>query len=335
MGTDTNSGGKRALLVGCGELGSRHLQALASVASVREIEVVEPRPEGQALGQRRLKEAIDPAQSTKVRWLSSLEEASRGGDVCILATQADIRGLLLHEIAETKDYSSFLLEKMVTPSVPEYEELMQFSKNLGLSVWVNCKSRAQYSHKRAKKHLGLSGNIYLNAFGGNHGLVTNGVHIADLFCFYDGSDRIFLDESAVDPVLHSSKRGANLFDLSGCLTGHSESGSRLKMTLSSNHTGPMFFSVASQDYRASINDETKCLYESNSANGWEWNRIPYDENIFVSYITRIFVSEILSTGKCELPTLEECYPAHKFVLGELLGHFNKLLGTDGDRCPVT
>ena len=335
FGTDRDHGGKRALLVGCGELGSRHLQALASMPMIREIEVVEPRPEGHSLGQKRLGEIPDRLESTEIRWLNSLEEASNGGDICILATQADVRGPLLHEIAGSKDYSSFLLEKVVTPSVPEYEELLTFSKDLDLSVWVNCKSRAQYSHKRAKKRLDPNEPIYLNVFGGNHGLVTNGVHIADLFCFYDGSDRVHFDESAIDPVLHPSKRGNDLFDLSGCLKGHSDNGSRLKMTMSADHLGPVFFSIASNGYRAAINDETKCLYESSAADGWEWTRIPYDENILVSHLTREFVTDIIMTGHCELPTLAECYPAHEFVLGELLGHFNRLLRTDGDRCPVT
>ena len=37
---------KRILIVGCGQLGGRHLQAVASLPSVREIDVVDPRPEG-------------------------------------------------------------------------------------------------------------------------------------------------------------------------------------------------------------------------------------------------------------------------------------------------
>ena len=329
-----NRSGARALLVGCGDLGSRHLQALASGPWFREIEVVDPRPEAWSRAQARLAETPG-GQVPEIRWLRSLDEASKGGDLCILATQADIRDSLFYDIATSKDYLSFLLEKMVTTSIREYEKMMSVTQDLGLSVWVNCKSRAHYSHKHVKKFLDSTGPICLQVFGGNQGLATNGVHVADLFCFYDETDQIHLDESRVDPVLHPSKRGEGLYDLSGSLCGSSDKGSRLAMTMAAHHAGPMLFIVKSKEYRAAIDDETKCIYESTAAGGWEWKRVPYDHNIFVSHLSGQFASDILSTGRCELPTLESCYPAHKFILGELLHHFNQLLGVESDRCPVT
>ena len=45
--------GYRVLIVGCGEIGSRHLQAVASLPQVSEIEVVDPRPEALELGRER------------------------------------------------------------------------------------------------------------------------------------------------------------------------------------------------------------------------------------------------------------------------------------------
>lgn len=325
----------RVLIVGCGRLGSRHLQAVASLPQVRQIEVVDPRPESLALGQERLEEITDRNPSISIRWLSSLEEATKGGDLCVVATQADVRCQLVHRLATDFGHSSFLLEKVVSESIRDYENLVDFSQSKGLSMWVNCKARAHPSHKRVKARLDSNEPVILNVVGGNHGLATNGVHAAALFSFYDGGDRIESAGSRVDQILHPSKRGNGRFDLSGTLHGYTPKGSEFTLSYASNHTGPAHYTVIAPRYRAVIDDMTKWFCESTCEDGWTWRQVPFEANLLVSNMTRIFAADILGSGRCELPTLEECYPAHRFVLSELLPHFNKLSGTRGDRCPVT
>ena len=54
--SSSNTSGKKALLVGCGQLGSRHLQALASLALISNIEVLDPSAESLELGKQRVRE---------------------------------------------------------------------------------------------------------------------------------------------------------------------------------------------------------------------------------------------------------------------------------------
>jgi predicted dehydrogenase len=327
--------GYRVLIVGCGDIGSRHLQAVASLPQVCEVEVVEPRPKGLQLGQERLAEIPDCQPSITFRWLSSLEEASKGGDLCIVATQADVRCQLVDQVVETLGYSSFILEKLVAQSVREYENLLAFSKAKRLSVWVNCKARAHASHKRVKAHLDPHEPIIFSTIGGNHGLVNNGVHAADLFVFYDGMDQIEGGGAYIDPILHTSKRGTGVFDLSGTLHGYTAKGSHLDISFAGYHGGPAHFSVVSPRYRAVIDDQMKCFYESTMETGWSWRQVPFEANLMISHMTRRFAADILRSGQCELPTLQECFPAHRFILSELQPHFNKLLNHQSDRCPAT
>ncbi len=65
----------RVLIVGCGQLGSRHLQAVASLTSAYCIEVVDPRPEALQLGRDRLHE-LGVDRLPEVRWLQSLDDAT-------------------------------------------------------------------------------------------------------------------------------------------------------------------------------------------------------------------------------------------------------------------
>jgi len=325
----------RVLVVGCGQLGSRHLQAISTLPQVTEVDVVDPRPEALELGRARLAEVADRAPTTKFQWFASVDQASHGGDLCIVATQALGRAQVVQQVVERLGYRAFLLEKIVTQSTAEYEGLLRLAAERRLSVWVNCKTRAHPSHRRVKASLEAGEPIILGIVAGNQGLANNGIHMADLFAFYDGSTRIDPAGSRVDPILHPSKRGRDVFDLSGTLLGVSPKGSHFSLSFSAHHDSPMCVTVASPRYRAVIDDMLKWFHESTAESGWTWRRVPFEANLMVSAMTRLFASQILAFGRCELPTLEECYPAHRFILEELRPHFTKLLGKPVERCPVT
>lgn len=329
------TGSCRVLLVGCGQLGSRHLQAVATLPQVREIEVIDPKPEAIALGRERLAEVADRQPSLSVRWLQSLEEARNGGELCIMATQAEGRGRLVQQVAAQLGYQRFLVEKIVTQSVREYQELQAFCAQTGVSVWVNCKQRAEPIHKWMKTQLTQEDKpLTVSSVGGNHGLATGGIHLADLFAFLDGSSQIFSAGSAIDPVLHPSKRGSHLFDLSGTLLGYSETGSRFVLSYLP-HGGAEHLSVVTPRQKWIVDRQSRWVFESRADTDWTWRPVPFTGNLLVSHMTRDLASNILASGRCELPSLDECFAAHRFILTELQPHFNKLLGRDSDRCPVT
>ncbi len=323
----------RILIVGCGQLGSRHLQAVASLPSVAQIEVVDPRPEALQLGRDRLAE-LGLERQPEVRWLQSLREASFA-DLCIIATQAEGRCGLVCSISEQLRIERFLLEKMVAQAIRDYENLIEFSRRNSLSVWVNCKTRAHASHRRIKQNLHPDEPLVLSIAGGNHGLANNGVHAADLFVFFDSIEEIRLTAARIDPILHPSKRGANIFDLSGTIHAHSSKGSTFTLSLAAGHFAPLQFSVTAPRYRAVVDDMVKCFYESSAESDWVWREVPYDANLSVSFMTRGFVTDILASGACELPTLEQCFPAHQLILRSLRPYFNRMMGTDSEICPVT
>ena len=325
----------RVLIVGCGQLGSRHLQAVARLPEVKVIEVVDPRPAALELGRERLSEISERSPSTTVRWLSSLQEATAGGDLCVDATLARGRCQRVREVAEGLGYQAFLLEKVVSQSVREMENLAEFFREKGLRAWVNCKGRAHRFHLRAKKRVDPSDPVIFTVVGGNHGLATNGIHAADLFMFYDGTRSIESAGSRIDPVLHPSKRGADVFDLSGTLNGYTEKGSLFSLTYAPDHQYYEHFSIATRRYRCFVDQLKGWAIESDANSGWAWREVPFDGPILVSEMTTVFAADILASGGCDLPTLPEALVAHRYVLNELQPHFNRLMDRDLDSCPVT
>ncbi len=324
----------RVLIAGCGQLGSRHLQAVAALSDVESIEVYDPRPEGLELGRSRLAEASG-RRVQDVRWLSSLEDATVPGDLCVVATRADVRCDVVREVATRLGYRAFLIEKIVAQSVRDYRSLLQFAEDNSLSVWVNCKARANISHQRIKSMLDPDRPIVFTAQGGNFGLANNGVHAADLFAFFDSADSIEAAASFVDSKLHPSKRGEDVFDLTGTLLGRTRKGSQFLLSYS-DHDTPDCFTIVAPGYRAVVDDMQRWFWESARDSDWQWTRVPYEQNIAVSRMTQTFAGDILHKGGCALPTLRECSPAHEFILNSLQPHFEKLLGQGQlDRCPVT
>jgi predicted dehydrogenase len=326
---------KRILLVGCGQLGSRHLQAVASLPEVYEIQVVDPNAGSLALGQTRLKEVPDLNREIKFSWLPGLEKASHGGDLCILPTQARGRGELIKKIAKELGYKRFLVEKIVTQSMREYYDLMGFSKEQDLSIWVDCQTRTYEIHRRIKAQLDPQEPIVFGDFGGNHGLACNGIHYADLFLFYDNAKKIKSAGSRIDPILHKTKRGKDIFDLSGTLLGGSDKGSTCIISYSARHLSPDYVSIQTSRGKYIVDHIRQVAFESLAAEDWQWKPIELKENYRISHLSKGFVSKILNDQDPLLPTLEECRASHEYILGELLPHFNRLLKVEQGICPVT
>jgi len=329
--------GIRVLVVGCGEVGSRHLQAVASLPQVQAIEVVDPRPESLTRGQSRVAELTDRPAATTYRWLTSLDEATPGGDLCIVATQARERCELVRQASGQLGYTNFLIEKVVAQSIPEYEALLEYVRLRRLAVWVNFITRIYPVHQLIKGRLNPDDPMVFTAVGGGkRGLALNGIHAADLFVFYDGTDRIEPAGSRIDPVLHPTKRGPDVLDLTGTLQGSSRKGSHFTLAYTNDdHNQEETISIFTPRYRCIVDHRQRWAMESAEAGGWAWRPIPFEGTLTVSHLTKGFATEILASGRCRLPTLEEAWAAHEFILRELHPHFNQLLQRDVERCPVT
>lgn len=323
----------RVLVVGSGQLGTRHMQAVLRLPEVEAVDVVDPSEASLALGRERLAEAGETA--AVVRFLPALEDAAEAPDLAVIATQAAGREELFERVVEATGVRRVLLEKVVAQSVAGYERMLGFAESAGVSAWVNCKSRAYGVHARIKSLLEPSLPVTMTDVGGAHGLGNNGVHAADLFAFYTGCDRIAPVGDAVEERLLPSKRGPEVSDLAGAIYGAAAGGSNLAIVFEGGHTAPDTVTVQQAGARWVVDHFTKTAWESREADGWRWTPLPVDEDWAVSRMTADFARDIVSKGACALPTLAEAYPGHRFILESLLPHFNRLLGRDSDVCPIT
>ena len=323
----------RALIVGCGDIGSRHLQAVAALPEISEIEVVELRPEAIDLAKARLAEVPQGAKRS-VRWLSRVEDARPDGAICIVATQAKDRVSLIAQLTESLSYQAFLVEKIVAQSRTEYEELLELQRRRSLRIWVNCKTRAYPFHLKSREYFSADEPIQFSVFAGNHGLASNGLHSVDLFVFYDRCEFLTPAYTSVDDILHQSRRGSDVYDLSGTLVARSNKGSTIHLSFAAGHFAPPSYMVASSRFRFVLDQWDRLAFTS-AGTDWKWHAADFKDDLLISTMSKQFVAQILKESRCDLPTLAECRAAHVFVLDELLPHFGRLMGRRLDRCPVT
>ena len=323
---------KRILIVGCGQLGRRHLEAVSDLKEVSHITVVDAHLA--ALGQAR--EFLTQLNQMRPGITFDLSlPIGENFDVCIVATQAAGRCALIQDIVRQTKCRKFLIEKIVAQSVQEYKALMDFAQAQNCLIWVNCKTRAYKIHRYIKEKIGQSIPMVMHMVAGNQGLANNGVHAADLFAFYDGDHRIEPIACRVDEKLHPSKRGASVFDLSGTLIGQTSRGSEMVLSYVQDHAAPETISINTPVCRFWVDHSQQNYFESYADEQWVWRKIEIVEDYRVSFMTKAFVSDILSRGQCHLPTLQQCFVGHEFILNILKDPFCRLLGRPVSLCPVT
>ena len=323
---------KKILLVGCGELGSRFLQASLQVNDVNQIDVLELSDQAVEVARSRMNQIQFDHEAIKVNWHKSFSSVGQGADLCIIATQADGRENIFDEVFNL-GIKNILTEKIVTQSLAAYEEILSKAEKSGVSVWVNCKTRDYPVWKYIKTKLDPSMELLYHSIGGNHGLCTNGLHTLDLFAFISDSKKLVDTNSRIDPILHMTKR--NKYDLSGAfhLTGVGKS--KCIIDYSASSSSSVLEVVATQQYRWVLDHATRQAFESSQENKWILEPIPFEGDLSVSNMSIKFISDILKKNKCGLPTLQQTYSAHEFLFSVTLPVFNQLIGKADDICPCT
>ncbi|MGI0024897.1 MAG: Gfo/Idh/MocA family oxidoreductase, partial [Nitrososphaera sp.] len=77
---------KRIALVGCGNIGSRHLQAIAKLPFTCSVQIIEPSETAQRIAKSRLAEVPHFTNKIDFHWNVSLRDLKSESDLTIVAT---------------------------------------------------------------------------------------------------------------------------------------------------------------------------------------------------------------------------------------------------------
>ncbi len=320
---------RKITLVGCGNIGSRHLQAIVKLKDTITIEIVEPDLKAQKLAKSRLNEIKYNKSRHKFFWHESLSEIKNKSDLVIVATNSKGRVNLIQELL-ILGHRKFIVEKIVCQSSDEYDKLLMLFKKFHAKGWVNTNRRYFEVYQTIKEKFADSKYILLSIFASNSGLGTNAIHFLDLFSWLAKNYKIKLNgEFLVNKIL-DNKKGSNYKEFSGTIIGFSKS-SFVSLTFFPAKKESFIIKIYGDDRFANINELDEEGYFINKKGKVKLNT----KFGHTSELTTKIIQDIFSKDGCLLPTLMDSSYLHKELFHIFNKHIKKVLNEDVKLCPIT
>lgn len=312
--------------MGCGQLGSRHLQGLTKIPFESTIDVVEPNIDAIKIAKDRIKE-INYKKLHKINWMSNLNNVSKN-DLVIVATLSNNRRKIVERLLSLKN-SRFILEKIVTQSSSDYKILMKKIENAEGKAWVNTSRRYFNDYQKLFKKIQGDECIDISVNAGDEGLGSNAIHFLDVFLWFNKSKKLKLNGKNLESTIIKNKRGNSFVEFRGKISGVNENNSKIEINFRPYKNSLQVLEILSEKNRIII-DET---------NGREYDLINKKNRKFKmnlqSDLTKIMVEDIFKKDDSKLPKLDELENIHYELFRIFNNHLKKISGKEYDFCPIT
>lgn len=322
-------------LIGAGQLGSRHLQALTLIDRSINIQVVDPNRQSLKTAQERFLQMQDHHKVANLSFFQDINLLNEKIDIAIIATSSDVRRQVIEELLQGKRVSSLILEKVLFQRLNDFDEVGSLLRRRNIPAWVNCPRRIWPFYMSLKEQLVVGEKIDFLVTGSGWDLGTNAIHFLDLFAFLtDENDFAISSGYLNDSIIESKRKGYYRF--SGTFQGFSKKGSSFGITSYANGDAPIQLLISGDKFHCVIreSDGSGFVKLASSATKWEWEEFEFAIPL-QSQLTHLAVQEILDEGKCGLtPYLESC-KIHFPFLQLLIRHHNSITGQEGEVCPIT
>lgn len=321
---------KKVLLVGCGNIGSRHLQSLIKFHNKISIDIIEP-----SLKSKKKALSILDTSSTMpmINWFKTSKSTSSSSNLVIVATQSNERIHLIHNLLK-QGHKNFLIEKMVCQSSNEYKLLVSYFKKFHAKGWVNTNRRYFNAYHKIKKIFKNSDFLQIHCYLGNSGLGTVSIHFIDLFCWFTNNNKIKLDNAYLINKIFPNKRGKQLKEFAGTIIGSNSSKSLFSITTTNDQSlsPTSIVEIFDGKHHIVINElEENFFVIKNTGKKINLN-FKFGHT---SDLTYHIVKDIFKTKSCNLPSLEYSYYAHSELFKIFNNHIQKILKYKVKKCPIT
>lgn len=321
------------VLIGAGQLGSRHLQSLAKMDIPVSIEVVDPSLEQLRTAKERFEQIPEHIKIPSIQYLNSLHDVKNEIDLCVIATTADVRGRVTKELLNAKKVKNIIFEKVLFQSISEYDEIGELLIKNEISAWVNCPRRMYSFYTDVKKYFKTGERISYYVNGGDWGLACNSIHLIDHMAFYNGMTDFEIDITGLDKNIYANKRKGFL-EFGGTLKINYSNGSEILLHSQAGNRAPVVISILNETCHMVIFESAARALISHNISGWEWKEI--DVKIpFQSELTHLAATEILSEGHCGLTGFKDSSELHKPLIKAFLQFLESISGQRYDKCPIT
>ena len=320
---------KNIFLVGCGNIGSRHLQALVKLPFKVDIHIVEKSNKSKILARNRLKEIKFNKNNFNFFWYTSVDQLTDSSDLVIICTLSQGRVDLILSLLKNKN-KKFLIEKPVCQSKKEYDNLLSKMNLFNATGWINTNRRYFKSYQKIKNDLTNCKFVNINVVSKASGLGTNAIHFLDLFSWLINDSKIKLNGEFLNPKLFSNKRGKDFKEFYGTIFGSGKNNSSITLNFLPSKNESIFLTIST--------DSVTYVIDELNQNGLKIGKINKKFNFIyehVSQSTTKIARDILEKNKSFLPKLDESYVNHIELFRIFNSHIKKQLKRDISLCPIT
>lgn len=324
---------KRIAIIGAGQIGSRHLQALSNLGGVVRIELVDPSEESLRIARERFYEVYqENSDRIKPAFHRNIDDLSGKLDLAIIATCSDIRAHVIKELTGKKAVASLILEKVLFQTIDEYEKTDTLLKEKNIPAWVNCWMRDNAFFQKLRTGLHLDHEIKMAVEGSGWGMACNSIHYIDLFSYLTGCRDFHFDESHLERTIAEAKR-PGFKEFFGRLAGRNSKGHSL--TLSCSNTGPYSVMIRIED---GINTHEITDYVDHVLHKVSDGRSESHETVgipFQSQTTHRLARQVIEHGTCDLPVYHDSMNLHIPLIAIFTEHMQDTTGRRMEKCPIT
>ena len=210
-----------AAVVGCGNIGSRILQALAHLDPQIQIYAADEKPAALAQARQRIVELGLPAD--RVRYVDHLEQLPARIDLAFVATCPDIRRGVVEALLDYAQVRHLVLEKFVFQRRDDYAAIQSLLSARKTSGWVNLVRRVWPGYDALRNSLAAEASVEMHIAGQDFWLASNAIHYLDLYAFLAGVHVHALDGRGLDGATRMSGR-AGFREACGILRGQGRGG---------------------------------------------------------------------------------------------------------------
>lgn len=317
---------KNILILGCGNIGSRHLQALTKLPYNLEIDIIEPNSDSKDIAKSRLNQSNFDSKKHKISWFDTVDESLQSYDLAIISTPSPRRVENIIKLLEM-GIKQFLIEKIVCQSDAEYESLLSNLEKYDAKGWINTNMRYFDFYQKIKTNLKKS-KIHISVIGSRPVLGTNAIHYLDLACWLSDDPNYVLSGDYLMEETFPNKRGTQFLEFAGTLIGTGKKSSAV-LTFFPESDLPTIISIVDDENHIMIDEMNDKIFvlSGNLEINYQFEH--------VSTLTTKIIYDIFEKNDCLLPTAAEIFPLHSELFRIFNNHLKKTKNIETSLCPIT
>ena len=317
-------------VIGCGQLGRRHIQGLGLSSSEINVHVYDVAKESLKTCANFAEEIADDISNLHLSYFEDIESlgaAVSTFDLVIISSTATARPSQIKILKSFIQSKAWLLEKPICQSPDELDELINLTKDM--TVWVNHFRRVVPWYQALKMEYFAGQKMNITFAGPDIGIGCNISHLIDLVNFMTGAIPVSADASGLSDKWYDAKR-QGFKEIDGEMTLQFSDGSTTRI-VSQNELSDL---KITGDFP--LTGKTFVIEEDKGIVSYNGELIEVGQMPFQSQLTGKLFDQINQQGVSDLTPLPVAADCYRVVISSLLDHWKSTpAGKDDQEVPLT